>query len=96
LFWLLARRHASAAVLLSRDVLLTLSALFVAVMTVFSARAMEARYIAAIGIALIPAVIESALQLAPKASAGQSRAAAGWRHHLPGDSDGLRRVLRRR
>jgi hypothetical protein len=35
-------------------------------MTVFSARAMEARYIAAIGIALIPAVIESALQLAPK------------------------------
>jgi hypothetical protein len=66
LFWLLARRHASAAVLLSRDVLLTLSALFVAVMTVFSARAMEARYIAAIGIALIPAVIESALQLAPK------------------------------
>jgi hypothetical protein len=66
LFWLLVRRHASAAVLLSRDVLLTLSALFVAVMTVFSARAMEARYIAAIGIALIPAVIESALQLAPK------------------------------
>jgi len=66
LFWLLVRRHASPAVLLCRDVLLTLSALFVAVMTVFSARAMEARYIAAIGIALIPAVLESALQLAPK------------------------------
>jgi hypothetical protein len=66
LFWLLVRRHASPAVILSRDVLLTLSALFVAVMAVFSARAMEARYIAAIGIALIPAVIESAMQLAPK------------------------------
>ncbi|HEX6823779.1 MAG TPA: hypothetical protein VF123_17100 [Candidatus Sulfotelmatobacter sp.] len=66
LFWLLVRRHSSPALLLCRDVLLTLSALFVAVMTVFSARAMEARYIAAIGIALIPAAIESALQLAPK------------------------------
>lgn len=66
LFWLLVRRHASPAVLLSRDVLLTLSALFVAVMTVFSARAMEARYIAAIGIALVPAAFESAFHLAPK------------------------------
>jgi hypothetical protein len=66
LLWLLVRRHSSPALLLSRDVLLTLAALFVAVMTVFSARAMEARYIAAIGIALIPAALESAFRLAPK------------------------------
>src|SRR5205085_4968087 len=66
LFWLLTHRHSNPALLLSRDVLLTVSALFVAIMTVFSARAMEARYIAAIGIALIPAVLDSAFHLAPK------------------------------
>jgi hypothetical protein len=54
------------ALLLSRDVLIMLSALFVAVMTVFSARAMEARYIAAFGIALIPAALEAAFDLGPK------------------------------
>ncbi|OLE11582.1 MAG: hypothetical protein AUG89_09390 [Acidobacteria bacterium 13_1_20CM_4_56_7] len=64
LFWLLTHRHSNPALLLSRDVLLTVSALFVAIMTVFSARAMEARYIAAIGIALIPAVLDSAFHLA--------------------------------
>ena len=66
LFWLIVRRHKNPALLLSRDVLLTVSILFLAVMTVFSARAMEARYIAAIGIALIPAALESALDLAPR------------------------------
>lgn len=66
LLWLLLRRQSSPALLLSRDVLITVSALFVAVMTVFSARAMEARYIAALGIALIPAALEAALEVGPK------------------------------
>jgi hypothetical protein len=65
-YWLLGRRHSNPALLLSPDVLLTLSALFVAVMTIFSARAMEARYIAAIGIALVPAALESAFHVTPK------------------------------
>jgi hypothetical protein len=66
LFYLLLRRHPrSQASLLSRDVLLTISATFIAVMTVFYGRAMEARYIAAIGIAVIPAALESAIALAP-------------------------------
>jgi hypothetical protein len=54
--------------LLSRDLLATVSALFLAVMTVFSARAMEARYIAAIGIAIIPAALQAAFNIAPKLS----------------------------
>jgi hypothetical protein len=65
LFWLLVRRHRSPALLLSRDVLVAVSVLFLGVMTVFSARAMEARYVAAIGIALIPAALQSALELSP-------------------------------
>lgn len=66
LFWLLVRRHSSPVLLLSRDALLTISAFFIAVMTVFSARAMEARYIAAFGMALIPAALQVALDFAPK------------------------------
>lgn len=66
LFSLLVRRQTQPALLLSRDVLVTLSALFVGVMMVFSARAMEARYVAAIGIALIPAALQSAFDIAPK------------------------------
>lgn len=66
LFWLLLRRHSNPTLRLSRDLLVTVSALFPGVMTIFSARAMEARYIAAIGIALIPAALESAFDLAPK------------------------------
>jgi len=67
------RRHGNPALLLSRDVLVTISAVFLAVMTVFSARAMEARYIAAIAIALIPAALECAFTVAP----GFSRVSRG-------------------
>jgi hypothetical protein len=68
LFWLLMRRQSDPAMLLSRDLLATVSVLFLAVMTIFSARAMEARYIAAIGIAVIPAALQAASSIAPKLS----------------------------
>ncbi len=63
LFWVLVRRHSNPALSLARDVLLAVSVLFIAVMLVFSARAMEARYIAAIGIAMLPAAFEAAWSL---------------------------------
>jgi hypothetical protein len=68
LFWLLMRRHSDPAMRLSRDLLATVSVLFLAIMTVFSARAMEARYISAIGIAVIPAALQAASSIAPKLS----------------------------
>jgi hypothetical protein len=68
LFSLLMRRHSDSAMLLSRDLLATVSALFIVVMTLFSARAMEARYIAAIGIAIIPAALQAACNTAPELS----------------------------
>jgi len=69
LFWLIVRRHhQNEALLLSRNVFLTISAAFLAVITVFNGRALEARLIAAFGIALIPAALEIALQVCPRLS----------------------------
>lgn len=66
LFWLLTRPNGRQPMVLSRFVLLVTFAAFVGTMTVFSARALEARYISAIGIALIPAALQSAVLIWPK------------------------------
>src|SRR6266853_4584966 len=66
LFWLLTRPSKREPVVLSRLLLLLTFAAFVATMTIFWARALEARYISAIGIALIPAAVEAGVAMWPK------------------------------
>ena len=66
LFWLLTRPNGRPPMVLSQFVLLLTFAAFVSTMTVFSARALEARYISAIGIALIPAALQAAVLTWPK------------------------------
>jgi len=68
LLWLLFRSSEEETFRLARYIFLTSVGAFVLVMIVFGARAYEARYVSAIGIVLIPVVIQSALQLWPQTS----------------------------
>ena len=68
LFWLLTRPSKRDSMVLSRLLFLLTFVAFIGTMSVFWARALEARYISAIGIALIPGTVEAAAAMWPKAS----------------------------
>lgn len=87
LFWLLTRLSKREPVVLSTLLLVITFAAFVGTMTIFWARALEARYMSAIGIALIPAAVEAGAAMWPK---GNRITRAGARRFvLCHDSNGL-------